>query len=286
MDVQQMMGRAGRPQYNTTGVAHVISLRDQTTDYKVGLDKNTNIYSTMPDHSATYVLPFLAKGLVTTPAQLVGWVRNTLYATTLSPMNQATKVWRRNEVLQIHFAEIAVDCQTGLEQAQWVYRDSLTPTKMGEVACRFMLGIGTGKTWTNIVGNYNHVVKNYVYALLGADEFVDVSARPTFITEDVATLGMSPKLNTLQVPTAVLLLTLASGARWRQGERPKTKIDYTRHRPVLSENLPRLMKGIEAYGHALGQWNYPPEVKALKTMLDLENLVVKHFEATIEESNC
>jgi ATP-dependent DNA helicase HFM1/MER3 len=150
-DVLQMIGRAGRPQFDTFGVAVILTALDQKSNYDQMLENKTVLESSLHKNLTEHICSELVLGTLTTIEQALQWLRTTF-------------LWQRMQKNPAHYgiagATINASPAERLEQLvvdtiRTLTKDrlcdapsfeptgSIAPTTLGQILSRFCISHAT-----------------------------------------------------------------------------------------------------------------------------------------------
>ncbi|ESS12421.1 MAG: superfamily II helicase [uncultured archaeon A07HR60] len=178
LDVLQMLGRAGRPEYDDIGYGRVVCDRSDADRYRRLLREGKAIESRLPENLPAHLNAEIAMGTLQDIDDVMEWLETTFY-----------NVRARSEPDQYRF-ESTDGVQQGLRsQVQrvlesliedgFVATDDLgvEPTQLGRLASKYYLRLETAGRFSALASTDTLDVDTLLEAVAGAAEFDSVSAR-------------------------------------------------------------------------------------------------------------
>ena len=212
LDVQQIFGRAGRPQYGVNGEATLITSNPQSmARYIRKLVTQTPIESNfikfLPDHLNAEIV----SGTVTNIQEAVEWLTYTyLYVRMLSnPMTYGISYDTRESdpTLRQKCRDLVHEAAKTLDSYEMVNYDvksgNLSVTELGRVASHFYIRSESIATFEEILSRKKHSMRegDFLHIVCCAQEFENVKVRPDEL-EEVDRLMNNKKDNTCPLSVA------------------------------------------------------------------------------------
>lgn len=165
IDIRQMVGRAGRPGYDSRGYAHVICSPREADRFESILAANIEVRSTLPDHLAAHLNAEVTLGTIECTESAIDWLETTYLAAYRSDISPA-------ELLDSTLADLArrgfIDmAETG----------EITPTTCGELAARYYLQLETIEQFRSLLEKATVDRDAILESIALAAEFDNVHAR-------------------------------------------------------------------------------------------------------------
>ncbi|MFW6436167.1 MAG: DEAD/DEAH box helicase [Halococcoides sp.] len=164
LDVLQMLGRAGRPEYDDVGYAWVICDRSDAPRYRRLLAEGRPIESRLADDLATHLNAEIALGTITSIEAAMSWIESTFFAVRASDDRDV-----RTAIVE------AIDT---LVESGFVERagDRLEATPRGRLTSKLYLRLPTARRFARLAdeGLDDRAI---LRAIATAEEFDSVSAR-------------------------------------------------------------------------------------------------------------
>jgi len=169
LDVLQMLGRAGRPEYDDVGYGWVVTDRSDADRYRRLLEEGTEIDSHLSEDLPEHLLAEVCVGTIASRSDAIDWLGTTFHAVRagtdadLGPEVDATL-----EALSADgFLEIGDDPSD----------PTVTPTALGRLATRFYLRLPTARRFHDLATAETVDEDGILRAVARAAEFDDVGAR-------------------------------------------------------------------------------------------------------------
>ncbi len=162
LDVQQIFGRAGRPQFDTQGEATIITMHEHLANYLNMLVKSVPIESTLgssPSKLADHLNAEIVSGTVTSVGEAVKWLSYTFLSVRM-PINPLVYGFEWKDVqadphLHSQRAELLKQASMALDDAKMCRYDprtgSLTCTELGRVCSYSYVSHRTLVLWNEIL---------------------------------------------------------------------------------------------------------------------------------------
>ncbi len=195
VDVLQMLGRAGRPDYDDVGYAWVVCDREEADRYRRLLREGTTIESRLADDLAVHLNAEVATGTVGSVADAVDWLRETYYHV------RATRAPGRYDGVEAGDAtgDDGSAAEDGTAVASGVSVESLvretvedlvargfleaddegalSATGLGSLASSYYLRLPTARRFEALVTRDSFDADDVLRTVAGAAEFESVTAR-------------------------------------------------------------------------------------------------------------
>ncbi|KAG9390949.1 ATP-dependent DNA helicase HFM1 [Carpediemonas membranifera] len=149
MRVQQMVGRAGRPQFDHRGVAVVMTSADQRHRYEDIVNENVLVESGLHATLAEHLNAEVVIGTVGDRAAAVSWLRHTFYfiRALRVPARYGLPGALTPDAIQEHLLRVVDRALERLIEAGLVVLDgetgAISPTEAGRTVCRFYVALDT-----------------------------------------------------------------------------------------------------------------------------------------------
>lgn len=183
IDIQQMVGRAGRPQYDTSGVVVVMCERSKVRKYQSMLNSQTVLESCLHENLTEYINSEIGQGTIRSVSSAQEWLRNSFFHIRIQqnpkhyalsdekdkPIEGAWEEWLD------HYVEKAL---INLEKDGFIERsddDTLIPTETGKIMSSSMISYGTMCSIKAM--SPGSTVQDLLEILAGSTEFQDLRIR-------------------------------------------------------------------------------------------------------------
>ncbi|OWT36856.1 ATP-dependent DNA helicase HFM1/MER3 [Cryptococcus neoformans Bt1] len=183
IDIQQMVGRAGRPQYDTSGVVVVMCERSKVRKYQSMLNSQTVLESCLQENLTEYINSEIGQGTIRSVSSAQEWLRNSFFHIRIQqnpkhyalsdekdkPIEGAWEEWLD------HYVEKAL---INLEKDGFIERsddDTLIPTETGKIMSSSMISYGTMCSIKAM--SPGSTVQDLLEILAGSTEFQDLRIR-------------------------------------------------------------------------------------------------------------
>ncbi|MFB6163275.1 MAG: DEAD/DEAH box helicase [Halococcoides sp.] len=165
LDVLQMLGRAGRPEYDDVGHAWVVCDRSDAPRYRRLLAEGRPIESRLADDLETHLNAEIALGTITSITEAMEWIGSTFFAVRASEDRA-----ERTAIVE------AIDA---LVESGFVERvdGRLEPTPRGRLTSKLYLRLPTARQFADLADREALDERNLLRAIATAEEFDSVSAR-------------------------------------------------------------------------------------------------------------
>eukprot|EP00760_Papus_ankaliazontas_P019676 PhM_4_TR18055/c0_g1_i1/m.41049/K18663/ASCC3; activating signal cointegrator complex subunit 3 len=197
LDVMQIFGRAGRPQYDTSGHGIIISGEQEIHHYLRMLSHALPIESKLQTHLADHLNAEINAGTVTSIAEGVRWLEYTYFWQRMkaNPLMYGVGIsdLRRDHELKQYRYEIVADAARLLETALMVrYNEetgSLDTTDLGRIGSHYYISHATITTFNELlmdpVGGYVSTLDDgeVLNIVASASEFSQIRVRPEEMEE-------------------------------------------------------------------------------------------------------
>ncbi|AWB28664.1 DEAD/DEAH box helicase [Halococcoides cellulosivorans] len=177
LDVLQMLGRAGRPEYDDVGYAWVVCDRSDERRYRRLLAEGRPIESRLADDLETHLNAEIALGTITSISGAMDWIGSTFFAV------------RAGDDRDVRATVVAAI--EGLVEHGFVERDGdrLESTARGRLASKLYLRLQTAHRFARIATEDDPNDRDLLRAIATAEEFDSVSARSAESDAIEAVLG-------------------------------------------------------------------------------------------------
>lgn len=178
--ILQMIGRAGRPQYDTTATAIIMTKSELVQKYERLLDSKeiieSNFHLHLPEHLNSEIVLFT----ITNLGVAMEWIRSTfLYVRALkNPKHYGFGADTNHERIERCLETICMKGINCLEKAELVNIDNergISPTAYGRLMSYYYLSFGTFKIFLDVKGS--ETMSEILEALSQAEEFSEVQLR-------------------------------------------------------------------------------------------------------------
>lgn len=150
-DVQQIFGRAGRPQYDTQGEAIIITLHKQMDEYVKMMQNKQTIESHLTDSLAECINAEISAGTITTISEGVQWLKKSYFYRRLvkNPMHYGVKPVEMQNDPSGHMVllEKMTECVENLNRMRLIRynrnTEGVNSTDMGRVASNYYINCET-----------------------------------------------------------------------------------------------------------------------------------------------
>ncbi|XP_031554350.1 activating signal cointegrator 1 complex subunit 3-like [Actinia tenebrosa] len=190
LDVLQIFGRAGRPQYDKFGEGTIITTHDRLTHYLSLLTRQTPIESTLTASLADSLNAEITLGTVTTIDEAVKWLSYSyLYIRmTVNPLVYGISYKEKEDdpLLENYRRKLVVESARKLDKAQMIrYTEKqgyLSPTDLGRTSSHFYIKCETIETFNERFGP-NLTLPEILEMLSHSLEFEQVKVREDEMAE-------------------------------------------------------------------------------------------------------
>ena len=170
LDIIQMLGRAGRPQYDNEGIGWVIVKNEDVQKYRSLLFKERDLESrlleTLPEHlNAEIVL-----GTIENEENALNWIKTSFF--------YIREKKRRGEAALKFLEEEIKSKVRWLEEHGFISQENhkFKATKLAEIACNYYLELETAELFCNYINDVSD--ENSILSLVSrAKEFADIVVR-------------------------------------------------------------------------------------------------------------
>ncbi|ETW04921.1 hypothetical protein, variant [Aphanomyces invadans] len=190
LDVMQIFGRAGRPQYDTSGEATIVTTHDQLDHYLRALANQAPIESalikTLPDHLNAEIV----SGTVANLPEALAWLSYTYLFVRMmkNPMTYGMSFDERaNDPMLVNKrTELLKQAIQTLEDARMIKYDQrrgdFAVTNLGRVASHYYITHGTVETFNEML-NQNMEDEDILHVICSSAEFEQVQVREDELVE-------------------------------------------------------------------------------------------------------
>jgi replicative superfamily II helicase len=169
IDLLQMLGRAGRPGYDTMGKGYVIVPYDRAKEYKALLKDGKTIESMLEHSLAEHLNAEIAVGMVKNAADAAEWLRTTFYY--VRSQGRGSPL----DVGAISATRIKYLVRNGFVSEE---AGVLTPTPLGRITSDFYLKLETALLFREHAMKGTLSTEDVLDIVARAAEFSDVATRP------------------------------------------------------------------------------------------------------------
>jgi replicative superfamily II helicase len=185
LDVLQMLGRAGRPDYDDVGYGWVVCAPDEADRYRSLLEEGTPIESRLEERLDGHLNAEIATGTIESVAGVQQWLETTFYA-----------VRARNDPARYDFETLQTRVRETVESLVdrgFVETDAdgaIAPTALGTLTSRYYLDLSTAERFHRLVAASGGdagdrdgaqrdalTTRDVLWAVAGAAEFDSVTCR-------------------------------------------------------------------------------------------------------------
>ena len=238
LDVLQMLGRAGRPEYDDVGYAHVITQSDEVDRYEQLLERGKPIESHLAGRLDAHLNAEIAMGTLGDVDEVMEWLETTFYYVRAAAKPE-----------QYDFAGLRERVSATLESL--VERGfvetgpdlSVAATPLGRLTSKYYLRLGTAEEFHDLAstldGGRRPAESAVLRAVARATEFDSVSARSD---EEAAIDAVIDAEGEAMAPGARKVLAVL-----RAGMRDETPEDLRGDAWVIRQNARRLLSALRAF---------------------------------------
>ena len=192
LDVMQIFGRAGRPQYDTSGEAALITSQDGLSRYLDKLVTDVPIESNFIKQLADHLNAEVVSGTVTTINEAVEWLQYTyLHVRMLkNPLAYGINALQQEQdpLLQDRSRELIVEAAKLLDKRRMIKYDlpsgNVSVKDLGRVASHFYIRAESVATFNAMIQNESSVNDSDLFHLIcSATEFQNIKVRPEELDE-------------------------------------------------------------------------------------------------------
>lgn len=193
LDVQQIFGRAGRPQFDTSGDATLITSHDAMARYLDKLVRSTPIESNFIKQLADHLNAEVVAGTVTNIREAVEWIRYTYLHVRMCKNPLAYGVssvqHESDPTLRKRSEELAIEAAKLLDERKMVRFNpesgNLAVTNMGRVASHFYIRNQSVATFNEMMEQKRDYATDadLLHIMCCADEFENLRVRPEELDE-------------------------------------------------------------------------------------------------------
>lgn len=192
LDVMQIFGRAGRPQFDSSGEATLITTHDAMARYLDKLVREVPIESTFIKQLADHLNAEIVAGTVTTVEEAVEWLTYTyLYTRMLkNPLSYGINADQHADDPQLkgRCLELVRDAAKLLDERRMARFDpasgNLSVTDLGRVASHFYIRAESVATFNEMLGKLpDPTDSDLMHIICCAEEFENVKVRPDELSE-------------------------------------------------------------------------------------------------------
>ncbi|KAL7542850.1 hypothetical protein ACHAXR_012148 [Thalassiosira sp. AJA248-18] len=194
LDVQQIFGRAGRPQFDTSGDATLITSHDAMARYLDKLVRATPIESNFIKQLADHLNAEVVGGTVTNIREAVEWIRYTYLHVRMckNPLAYgiSAAAHESDPTLRLRSRELAIEAAKLLDERKMVRYNpesgNLAVTNLGRVACVFYIRNQSVATFNEMMEKKRSsgaTDADLLHIMCCADEFENLRVRPEELDE-------------------------------------------------------------------------------------------------------
>ncbi|KAM3931944.1 activating signal cointegrator 1 complex subunit 3 [Leptodactylus fuscus] len=184
LDVMQIFGRAGRPQFDKFGEGTIITTHDKLSHYLTLLTQQNPIESQFLESLADNLNAEIALGTVTNVEEAVKWLSYTYLFVRMraNPLAYGIshKVFQMDPVLEKHREQLVIEVGRKLDKARMIRFEERTgffsSTDMGRTASHFYIKYNTIETFNDLFDA--HKTEGDILAIVSkAEEFEQIKVR-------------------------------------------------------------------------------------------------------------
>ncbi|XP_055339489.1 activating signal cointegrator 1 complex subunit 3-like [Paramacrobiotus metropolitanus] len=194
LDVQQIFGRAGRPQFDTSGHGIIITEHKSLPKFISMLTSSQDIESQLPDHLVEHLNAEIVLHNVTKVSEAVDWLRSTYWYRRLhkKPLIYGIDKTLAETVpnyMETWFTKKVTEAAKTLDQARMIRFNErngfLMPTQFGNIASWYYIDVKTMLTFADDVQGLHDKMQEYQILSLvcKATEFSQIKVRDEEMTE-------------------------------------------------------------------------------------------------------
>ncbi|WP_287582646.1 DEAD/DEAH box helicase [Candidatus Borrarchaeum sp.] len=239
LDLLQMLGRAGRPQFDNLGYGIIITEK-RNVEYYRGLLTGKEIESRLTETLEEHLNAEISLNFIKTEAEISDWLKSTfLYSSQKDELKIQEIMDTTNECIERLITDGFIN-KTEL---------GLVSTPLGSLTSKFYLRLDTGKLFFDAVAVHSHEIidDEEILALVSkASEFDDMVVRKNErgvfrdVIESYSASGYVKDLKKHQEKVfAVLLASLKGGV--------KIDIEFQTDARVIKQNANRLLSALERF---------------------------------------
>ncbi|XP_068081655.1 probable ATP-dependent DNA helicase HFM1 [Anabrus simplex] len=177
--ILQMMGRAGRPQFDTQATTIIMTRNNQVNRYRRLVESKDLLESNLLQHLAEHLNSEVVLSTITEKAQAINWIRSTfLYVRTLkNPKYYGISAELSKKGIEDKLQEICLRELNALASINLVKMDvyDIHPTQTGRLMAQFYIAFETMKIFTKISGSEK--LYEMLAILTSCHEFADFQLR-------------------------------------------------------------------------------------------------------------
>ncbi|KAI0372960.1 P-loop containing nucleoside triphosphate hydrolase protein [Pilatotrama ljubarskyi] len=179
LDIMQMMGRAGRPQFDKEGVAIIMCEQELEAKYKALVQGQTVLESSLHLHLAEHLNSEIALGTITNMDSAKDWLHNSFLFRRLQKNPAHYNIKKDgNKSWQGRMDDLVIDSVKTLQHAEMVKKedeDTLTSTEYGDIMSKFYIRQATMVLILKLSDKTS--VREILETISCADEFSDIKFR-------------------------------------------------------------------------------------------------------------
>ncbi|XP_048349860.1 activating signal cointegrator 1 complex subunit 3 [Sphaerodactylus townsendi] len=196
LDVMQIFGRAGRPQFDKFGEGVIITTHDKLSHYLTLLTQQNPIESQFLESLADNLNAEIALGTVTNVTEAVKWISYTYLYVRMraNPLvyGISHKAYQMDPTLEKHREQLVIEVGRKLDKARMIRFEERTgffsSTDLGRIASHYYIKYNTIETFNELFDA--HKTEGDILAIVSkAEEFEQIKVREEEIEELEALLG-------------------------------------------------------------------------------------------------
>ncbi|KAH0791027.1 DExH-box ATP-dependent RNA helicase DExH14 [Histomonas meleagridis] len=183
-ELQQMMGRAGRPQFDKQGIVMIFCEESRKDFIKKFINSPFPVESSLLSNIYDHVNAEISNGRINSKKSLIDWINNTYFALRLNSNPKYYNNITIDEVADntIQILQDSYCCEMNIDKI-------IKPTIAGKIGSIFYVSYKTIRLFMNNINNSQNII-DVLYFLCQSDEFKDVPIRHN---EDLLIANMKPR---------------------------------------------------------------------------------------------
>ncbi|KAJ9596387.1 hypothetical protein L9F63_012595, partial [Diploptera punctata] len=177
--ILQMIGRAGRPQFDNSAVAIIMTQESRRNHYENLVSGNEPIESNLHKHLVEHLNSEVVLHTVTDIGYAMEWIRSTfLYVRALkNPTHYGISAKCNRKNIESNLQDMCNRELNALASANLIVMDvmDIKPTDDGILMARYYLRLGTMKAFSKVKGN--ETLENIVHVVAASPEFSEIQLR-------------------------------------------------------------------------------------------------------------